>query len=305
MINSTSLNEVHYLESLGSQIHATRVQVGTDSEIYTSGEDSVCEGIDGVHIKVDSMESRIRSEIMSEIIPMIGRIKIDATNGTAALVDREVALATRQLSSQLQADYHAHSVTVSHLESDLAWLVGRGGLSMGQHVCSALNSDFPADWDLVLDFLGLHTSPWSGRVGDKIEDCVARSDIEPGLPGGLWPQRANYDQAESPLASGQAINLQKEIIDFCDRILSNSVSIDSFIFLSLTKMVDWCVQHLPGDVDQALICLDDPSLLHGIGREFSSNQDTQEYIYQNKKAGISSFDITLHSSFNNVLPGIL
>jgi hypothetical protein len=89
-----------------------------------------------------------------------------------------------------------------------------------------------------------------------------------------------------------------------DRISSKSVSIDSFIFSSLSKMVDWCIQHLSGDVDQALICLDAPSLLHGIGREFSSNQDTMESLYQNKKAGISSFSLTLHSSFSTVLSEI-
>jgi hypothetical protein len=150
------------LENLGSQIHATRVQVGNDSGIYTSGEDSVWEGIDGVHVKVDSMEAMIRSEIMAEIMPMIGWIKSDATAGTAALVEKEVYLASRQLSSQLQAVCHEHSVTVSNLETDLDRLVGRGGLSSGQHVCSALNSDFPADWELLLDCMGRHTSPGSG-----------------------------------------------------------------------------------------------------------------------------------------------
>jgi hypothetical protein len=47
------------LESLGSQVHATRVKVGKDSGIYTSGEGSVWEVIAGVHVKMDSMESRI------------------------------------------------------------------------------------------------------------------------------------------------------------------------------------------------------------------------------------------------------
>jgi hypothetical protein len=142
------------LESLESQIHATMVQVGKYSGIYTSGEDSVWEVIAGVHVRVDSMESRIRSDIMSEIMLMIGRIKSDVTAGKLALVEREVSLATRQLSSQLQADHHQHSLTVSNLESDLARLVGRGGLSSGQHVCSSLNYDFPADWELVIDLLG-------------------------------------------------------------------------------------------------------------------------------------------------------
>jgi hypothetical protein len=126
------------LESLGIQVHATRVQVGNDSGIYTSGEDSLWEGIAGVHNKVDSVESRIRSDIMSEIMPMIGQIKSDATAGTAALVEREVAVATRQLSSQLQAARREHSVTVSNIESDLARLVGRGELLSGQYVAMGL-----------------------------------------------------------------------------------------------------------------------------------------------------------------------
>jgi hypothetical protein len=72
------------------------------------------------------MESRIRSDIISEIMPMIGRIKSDTTAGTAALVERELALANRDLYSQMQAARHEHSVTVSNLELDLARLLGRG-----------------------------------------------------------------------------------------------------------------------------------------------------------------------------------
>jgi hypothetical protein len=122
------------LESLVSQVHSTRVQVGKDSGIYTSGEDSFWEGISGVHVKMDSMESRIRSDILSEILPMIKQINSDAATGTASLVNIEVVLATRKLSSKLQAARHEHSVTFSNLDSDLAWLVGRGGLSSGKHV---------------------------------------------------------------------------------------------------------------------------------------------------------------------------
>jgi hypothetical protein len=103
----------------------------------------------------------------------------------------------------------------------------------------------------------------------------------------------------------QLINLQKEIADLRDQILNKLVAIDSFIFPSLSKTVAWCVQHLPGDVGQALIFVDAPYLLHVIGREFSSNQDTRESLYQNKKAGISSFALTLHSSISTVLPDIL
>jgi hypothetical protein len=138
----------------------------------------------------------------------------------------------------------------------------------------------------VIDFLGRHTNPGSRRVGDKIEAYVARFDIGPSLPGGLWTQRTISEQAGPPLTSDQGISMQKEIADLRDRISSNSVSIDSFIFPSLIKTVAWYIQNLPGDVDHVIICLDAPSLIHGIGREFSSNQDTMESLYQNKKAGV-------------------
>jgi hypothetical protein len=238
-------------------------------------------------------------------MPIIGRIKSDAATGTSALVNREVALAIRQLSSELQSARHEHHVAISSLESDLTWLVGLGGLSSRSHICGALSSDFPADWELVLDFLGRHTSPGSGRVANKIEYCVARFDVGPSLPGGLWPQPSLTEQPGTTSTSDQVINMKKDIADLRNWISSNSVSINSVIFPSLGKTVAWCIKHLPGDVDQNLVYLDAPSLLHGIGREFSSNQDTRESLYQNKKAGISSFALTLHSSFSTVLPEIL
>jgi hypothetical protein len=220
-------------------------------------------------------------------------------------VNREVALATRQLSSELQSARQEHHVAISSLESDLTRLVGLGGLSSRSHICGASSLDFPADWELVFKFLGRHTSPGSGRVGDNIADCVACFDVGPSLPGGVWPQRSLTEQPGTTSTSDQVINMKEDIADLHDRISSNSISIDSFIFPSLGKTVAWCIQHLPGDVDQALVCLDALSLLHGIGREFSSNQDTRESLYQNKMAGISSFALTLHYSFSTVLPEIL
>jgi hypothetical protein len=79
---------------------------------------------------MDSMEARIRSDILSEIMPIIGRIKSDAAVGTSALVNREVALTTRQLSSELQSLSHNHHVAISSLESELARLVALDGLGM-------------------------------------------------------------------------------------------------------------------------------------------------------------------------------
>jgi hypothetical protein len=53
------------------------------------------------------------------------------------------------------------------------------------------------------------------------------------------------------------------------------------------------------------MCLDTPTLLCSIGKDLSMNQDTREALYQSKKAGISNFALTLHSSFSTVLPEIL
>jgi hypothetical protein len=152
-------------------------------------------------------------------------------------VNREVSLATRQLSSELQSARHEHHVAISSLESDITQLVGLGGLLSCSHICGDLSSDFPADWELVLDFLGRHTSPGSGRAGDKIDDCVARFDVGPSLPGGVWPQRSLTEQPGITSTSDQVINMKKDIADLRDRISSNSVSIDSFIFPSLGKTV--------------------------------------------------------------------
>jgi hypothetical protein len=110
-------------ENLGSQIHDTRVRVGKEPINYTSGEESVWEGIAGMYGKVDSMEGRIRADIMSEIKPRMSKTKIEATPGTAALVQREVALLTWKMMSQLQAVRREHSVTVSSLETELARLL--------------------------------------------------------------------------------------------------------------------------------------------------------------------------------------
>jgi hypothetical protein len=163
-------------------------------------------------------------------MPIIGCIKSDAVDGTSSLVNRAVALATRQFSSKLQLARHEHHVDISSLESGLDWLIGLGGFLYHSPICGALGLDFPADWELVLNFLGRHTSPGSRRVGDTIEDCVARFDIGPSLHGGLWPHRSLPEKSGTTSASDQVINMKKDIADLRSRISINSVSIDSFMF---------------------------------------------------------------------------
>jgi hypothetical protein len=69
--------------------------------------------------------------------------------------------------------------------------------------------------------------------------------------------------------------------------------------------VDLVTRHLSSDHVQATVCFDDSTLLHRIGCEFYTSQETREPLYTNRKAGISNLTLTLHSSFGTVLPEIL
>jgi hypothetical protein len=142
------------------------------------------------------------------------------------MVKQGVANVTCQLSSQLQAVRREHIITAASLHAEVARIGSLSGLSSGGHVCSALNTEFPADWDLTLKFI--------------------------------------------------VLSLQQEIAELFEHISSKYVSIHSFIFPSLSKTVDWCIHHVSGYVYQALIFLDAPSLLHGIGRKFFSKQYTRD-----------------------------
>jgi hypothetical protein len=93
--------------------------------------------------------------------------------------------------------------------------------------------------------------------------------------------------------------------DLRDCVSRKAVTMYTFTFASLSKTVDWTTHHLPSDPDQFLVCIDAPTLLRSIGNEFSTSQDMNEALYQNKKAGISSSPLTLHSRFSTVLLEIL
>jgi hypothetical protein len=87
-------------------------------------------------------------------------------------------------------------------------------------------------------------------------------------------------------------NLANEAADLRGRVSSKAVTIDNFTFASFSKNVDWATYNFPSDPCQARVCLDAPTLLRSIRKEFSINQDTREALYQNKKAGISKFALT-------------
>jgi hypothetical protein len=62
---------------------------------------------------------------------------------------------------------------------------------------------------------------------------------------------------------------------------------------------------LPSDADQALICLDVVALLHSIGCDFATIDETRNTMFQNKRAGVSTMALTVASSFHTVLPQIM
>jgi hypothetical protein len=64
------------------------------------------------------------------------------------------------------------------------------------------------------------------------------------------------------------------VADLRGCVSRKDVPIDNFTFASLSKTVDWATHNLPSDPDQSLVCLDAPTLINSIGKEFSTNQDT-------------------------------
>jgi hypothetical protein len=143
-----------------------------------------------------------------------------------------------------------------------------------------------------LNFFVWNTTPGSGRVGDVLEH-------------GLLAASCYYGAPLAGVPSAGLVNLANEVADLRDHVSSKDVTIANFTFTSLSKTVNWTTHNLPSDPDQALVCLDAPTLLHSIGKEFYIDQDTREAPNQNKMAGISIFSLTLHSSFSTVLPEIL
>jgi hypothetical protein len=61
---------------------------------------------------------------------------------------------------------------------------------------------------------------------------------------------------------------------------------------------------LSHDPDAALICVDTVTLFHSIGPEFSTTSQTRDQIYHNKKSGLLTLSLVLHSSFQTSLPQV-
>jgi hypothetical protein len=111
----------------------------------------------------------------------------------------------------------------------------------------------------------------------------------------------------SSLATGASSAALQSLIKDVPDLREKSRAARSLLITTLCppRLALWVTHHLSSEPDQALVCLDAPTLLHNIFREFSANPETHEALYQNKKAGIYNFTLTLHSSPDTVLPEIL
>jgi hypothetical protein len=91
----------------------------------------------------------------------------------------------------------------------------------------------------------------------------------------------------------------------CDRLVSTCITMGNIVFLTLEFTTKWTTLELPQDPDTALICVDAVTLFHIIGTEFATTSETRDQIYQNKKAGLSTLSLVLHSRFQTSLPQVL
>jgi hypothetical protein len=165
--------------------------------------------------------------------------------------------------------------------------------TMENQLSSSLpGATFQGDWLMVVDFFARNTYPQSSTIGDKIDTALASSA---GTAGG-----------NQLCSHGAAVgNLQKEIQDLRDRLVSTCVTMGNLVFPTLECTTKWTTLEFLQDPDADLIYVDAVTLFHSIGTEFATTSETRDQIFQNKKAGFSTLSLVLHSSFQTSLPQVL
>jgi hypothetical protein len=122
---------------------------------------------------------------------------------------------------------------------------------------------------MVFAFFVRHTSSHSLVIGDDI-------NATPTLGFGA----GGTGHVNQPLVgSAIMVNLQKDMQDLCDRIVSTCVTMVNQVYPTLDFMTMWTTLKLPHDPDAALICAEAVTLFHIIGTEFARNSDTRNKIY--------------------------
>ena len=108
-------------------------------------------------------------------------------------------------------------------------------------------------------------------MGKVTLNGVAGPSLTSHLAGGPQP-------APGMATSGALATLEAQVLDLKAQMASKSVTIGDFTFPTLAGTCAWTKANLPSDADQALICLDVVALLHSIGCDFATIDETRHYV---------------------------
>jgi hypothetical protein len=328
----TSVEVGDFLNKLTSQIHDVNVRVGSNPGFVGSQHDSLWNGITRVQENLDSQEA-IYNKRLNLLAPSGVDIQVkEAIALTKAAMDRDNLLRDQNqlrmeqqikaLQVQAQAPSALHA-TVSALQQEVRLL--RQDLLIQKQDMIQLSSqnsmptDFGSDWKLVFDFFVRNTTPSSPPiVGGLLEESVRvnSSDIKrltADLSKASTPGRGTAASLTSSLSgaglgvapAGPLSTIEAQILDLKARMSSKAVTIGKVTFPTLKGTCSWATANLPSSPDQANLCTDVVVLLHSIGKEFATVDQTREEMFQNKRAGVSTMALTVSSSFQTVLPQIL
>jgi hypothetical protein len=327
--SSSELGEV--ISSLSAQIHDVSVRLGNNPGFVGSPHDSAWNGITDVYDKIEASErlyetrtSRLVADSLRSSVQTEFELQL-AGGHMQGIIAQEVKRATEQAQAQihdmtstvikdLQVKNQALQDKTQKLEADVR--------ALKLNAPKALPNDFGEDWKLVFEFFVRNTIAANPpRVGGKLEAAVSKNSLDiadlasgvsndssASLPAGNSFARkftlGSAPSGPSP-STGMLATLQTQVLDLQARLESKAVSIDDYTFPTLSGTSKWAVANLPSSPEKALICVDVVTLLHSIGREFATTDETRDTIYQNKRAGVSSMAITVSSSFQTVLPQIM
>jgi hypothetical protein len=327
---SNELREI--VRALGAQIHDVSVRLGNNPGFVGSYHDSAWDGITLVNEKLEvadkSMEKRIallveesvRSSVQSQLDVYTSGERLSAAiaHEIARGNDESKELTARKLKI-LDANNRALEAKNAMLTADITEL---------RTQMKTLPPDFGEDWKLVFDFFVRNTKPANPpRIGGQLEDAVSNNSVNikklssnldqiqrtssGTQPSSLSSRLSGIHQnplaprSEGAITQGSLATIEAQVLDLQARLESKAVAIDNYTFPTLAGTTKWAVANLPSDPDKALICVDVVALLHSIGREFATTEETRDTLYQNKQAGVSTMAITVSSSFQTVLPQIM
>lgn len=308
---------------LSAQIHDVSVRVGDNPGFVGSKHDSTWNGITRVQENLDTQEAAYTKQL-NDLVASSVKASIESFKREMSRENTIRDAERRDLKKQI-SDLQGLSAAHSSLMADVSILKQDVGL-LKLAATPALPPSFNADYPLMLDFFMRNTTrldpPAITLVGNSLEKSVRESAaavsklaVDLGnvsLSSGAAPSLTSHLSGGGPswvptklAAPGAVAALESQVLDLKARMASKSVTIGDFTFPTLAGTCAWAKANLPSSPDQANICVDVVVLLHSIGCEFATIDETRDTLYQNKRAGVSSMALTVASSFNTVLPQIM